>query len=105
MEWSCGGYMCVLIIRVMPGTQTGMETWPFPNMALLGHRTIMCKYTCLTCFLKIALRVHLLYRPHRTIHLLKLHLRVVLRLLVLYHPLLIHNRTVHLQQRLLLPMT
>ncbi len=55
MEFSAGGYMYVLMIRVMPGTSTAMGTCPFPSMAPLGHRTIMCEYTFLTWLILLQL--------------------------------------------------
>ena len=97
MEFTYGGYMCAVMIRVMHGTKKRLEKFPFPGMGTLGHRTIMCEYTFLTWLillqlillrLRVLLLLLLLLRL-RVLLLLLLRLRVLLLLLRLRTPLLL----------------
>ena len=47
MAETYGGYMYVLIFRVVPGGKTAKGPPWFPSMAIVGHRTTMCEYTFL----------------------------------------------------------
>ena len=67
-----------------------MEPWPFPSMATLGHRKIMCEYTFLAWLILSRVvpfpRVLLLYHHLLMIQVRNINPRVVIRLLALPPP-------------------